>query len=66
MASALGKYIHHGLLLEADLVDAVMNACAANGALNKYTPTDIKSQIMNGLKKASNDSLPPLRQVRAI
>ena len=60
VASAVGKYVHHRLLSVADLVDAVMSACSANGAFSKYTPTDIKSQIMNGLKKASNDGLPPL------
>ena len=62
VASALGKYVHHRLLSGADLVDTIMNACAANGALSKYGPTDIEKQIRNGLRCSANDDLPPLRR----
>jgi Bifunctional DNA primase/polymerase, N-terminal len=63
IASALGKYVTHKLLTESDIEDAVMNACSLNGALQKYTRTDLLKQIRNGLKKASGDNLPPLARV---
>ena len=64
-AALLGKYVFHNLLDEADLESAVLAACAANGALAKYTPADIKSKIKRGLEKARNDSLPRLATVHA-
>jgi hypothetical protein len=63
VAALLGKYVFHNLLTEADLESAVLSACAANGALMKYTPADIKSKIRRGLEKARNDSLPRLARV---
>ena len=64
-AAMLGKYVFHGLLAEADLETAVLAACAANGALAKYTPADITSKIKRGLEKARNDRLPPLAGVHS-
>jgi hypothetical protein len=57
--------VFHNLLTEADLESAVLSACAANGALMKYTPADIKSKIRRGLEKARNDSLPRLARVHS-
>jgi hypothetical protein len=65
VAAQLGKYVFHNLLTEADLESAVLSACAANGALMKYTPADIKSKIRRGLEKARNDSLPRLAHEHA-
>jgi hypothetical protein len=62
LACALGKYVHHQLLSDADLIGAVMGACSANGALRKYGPTDIEKQIRNGLQCSANDPLPPLNR----
>jgi hypothetical protein len=63
VASALGKYVHHDLLEPSDLESAIMDACAANGALKKYRSRDLLSQIRNGLAKARNDALPRLARI---
>jgi hypothetical protein len=60
LACALGKYVHHRLLSEANLIGVIMDACSANGALGKYGPNDIEKQIRNGLRCSANDGLPQL------
>jgi hypothetical protein len=62
-AAVLGKYVHNGLLTEADLEQALLSACGNNGALAKYKREDLCKQIKNGLNKAKGDALPPLARI---
>jgi hypothetical protein len=62
-AAALGKYVHNSLITEVDLEEALLSACASNGALGKYRREDLRKQISNGLTKAKGDALPPLARV---
>ena len=64
MACRIGKYQRHGLLSDAEIEEAFLAACASNGALAKYTSEDLRAQIKNGLRRAANDELPPLRRHR--
>jgi Bifunctional DNA primase/polymerase, N-terminal len=59
-ACAIGKYRAHGFLADAEIEAALLDACAANGALSKYAMRDLQTQIRNGLRKARADGLPPL------
>jgi hypothetical protein len=65
-AALLGKYVHHGLLTEADLEGAILSACGSNGALEKYKRRDLWKQIRNGLSKARGDALPSWYGVRSL
>lgn len=58
--ASLGAYVHHALLPEHYLEEAIMSACVSNGALTKYSASDLRKQIHNGLARARGDSLPPL------
>ena len=64
MACRIGKYQRHGLLTGGEIERAFLAACASNGALAKYTSEDLRTQIKNGLRRAANDELPPLRRGR--
>ena len=64
-AALLGKYVHHGLLTEADLEGAILSACGSNGALEKYKRGDLCKQIRNGLSKSRGDALPSWHGVRS-
>jgi hypothetical protein len=58
----LAKYVARGLLSEEEVRDAILQGCAANGALARYGARDIEGQIRRGLEhRARHDDLPPLR-----
>jgi hypothetical protein len=61
-ACAIGKYVVHGFLTEAEIEAAFLDASANNGALSKYAMADLQSQIRRGLRKAQSDGLPPLHR----
>ena len=63
MACRIGKYHRHGLLTEAEIEQAFLDASASNGSLSKYAAQDLLSQIKNGLRRAVNDVLPPLTRI---
>lgn len=62
-AAALGKFVHHGYLAEADVREALVMACRANG----YTKTDgevaCHNTITSGIRKAKGDLLPDLEAI---
>jgi hypothetical protein len=61
VGASLGAYVHHKLLAQADLEDAVLAASAANGS--KYSRDDRLQQLRNGLRRAAADCLPPLARI---
>jgi hypothetical protein len=60
MACRIGKYRAHGMLTDAEIESAFIEASASNGALSKYAAKDLIAQIRNGLRRATSDQLPPL------
>jgi len=61
VGASLGAYVHHNLLTQADLEEAVLAASTANGS--KYSRGDRLQQLRNGLRKAASDNLPPLARI---
>jgi len=59
-AARLGKYVHHGMLSESVLSEAIVNACTANGFLAKYSRFDVETKIARGIHASRSDPLPPL------
>jgi hypothetical protein len=60
MACRIGKYRAHGLLTDAEIESAFLDASTSNEALSKYTEKDLITQIRNGIRRATSDQLPPL------
>ena len=60
IAAAIGRYVHHGVLREADAVKAIVAACEANGLLSEDGRPSVQATIRSGLLKARNDPLPDL------
>jgi hypothetical protein len=58
----LGKYIHHGVLKEVEVWDALAEACSETG--NRYIPDDghpaFAATIKSGLETSEGDALPDL------
>jgi hypothetical protein len=59
-ASRLGKFVHHGILAEREITDALMNASRANGYTKTKGSHHAKSTIRSGLAFGQNDQLPDL------
>ena len=60
-ARCLGKFVHHGVLDERDVRAALIDACRANGAVDKHGIKQCHWTITSGLKRARNDALPTLQ-----
>jgi hypothetical protein len=62
----LGKYRHHGILSEAEIVNAMMQAATANGLVNTYGTAHCLRTIRSGFKFSVNDRLQhPMDRSRA-
>jgi hypothetical protein len=61
IAAAIGRYVHHGIIKEAEAVEAITAACRSNGLLKEDGPHAIQATIRSGLLKARNDQLPELQ-----
>jgi hypothetical protein len=59
-ACNLGKYKHHGVLPEGEIVSALMGACASNGLLKEDGQRQCLQTINSGLERAKGDALPDL------
>lgn len=64
IAAAIGRYVHHGFIKEAEVAEAITAACRANGLLKEDGPHAIQATIRSGLLKARNDQLPELQDRR--
>lgn len=59
-ASRLGKFMHHGILPEREIADALMNASRANGYTKTKGEHHARSTIRSGLAFGHKDQLPDL------
>jgi hypothetical protein len=57
----VGWAVHHGVITEADLADAFMDACKQNGLLADDGRHSVEETISSGLRAAQNDPLPELK-----
>jgi hypothetical protein len=57
-ACALGKWVHHHVLREDEVLQMLTDACSANGLLAEEGPESITAQWRSGLAKSANDTLP--------
>jgi hypothetical protein len=60
-ARHLGKFIHHGILIEADTRNQLIEACRENGSDRSHGLRQCHWTISSGIKRARNDELPVLR-----
>ena len=64
IAAAIGRYVHHGIIKDAEAAEAIATACRSNGLLKEDGPHAIQATIRSGLLKARNDQLPELQDRR--
>jgi putative DNA primase/helicase len=59
----LGNYVHHGVLAQAEVENALLGACTTNGLVNEDGQAACHATLTNGLEKAAGDELrqPPER-----
>lgn len=58
----LGKYVNGDILQESQLVDALLQACKANGLWEDDGETQCRATITSGLHKSLGDELPELEE----
>lgn len=71
-ACVFGKYVHHGLINENELVNPIIDSCHSNGLIRDDGMRSVLATIKSGLRYARNDLLPelpdrprePLTQIR--
>jgi len=56
----LGKWVHHGVLMQSEVEIALMSACEVNGLISDDGQAACFASLANGLKKAVGDSINPL------
>lgn len=56
----LGRYVHHGVITEAALRNALMGACQGNGLIKDDGAKACADSITSGLRKSAHDHLPVL------
>lgn len=56
----IGRWVHHGVIDEAQVVLAIENACLANGLIAENGRRSLISTIRSGFSKSINDPLPAL------
>ena len=59
-ACRLGKYVHHGVLDESQVVEPLLEGAASNGLLADDGRRGCENTIASGLRKAEGDHLPLL------
>jgi Bifunctional DNA primase/polymerase, N-terminal len=63
-AATLGKFVHHGIVLEHEVSSALMAASRGNGYASKDGERAVEATIASGLAKARLDRLPDLDALR--
>ena len=60
VACRVGRWVHHGLIQECHVVDAIVSACVANGLFAEDGRLSVIKSAHSGLSKSVNDQLPLL------
>jgi hypothetical protein len=61
LAAGVGRFVHHGIIAEDEVREAILAACSENGLLKEDGKPAIVATIRSGLHKARNDPLPLLK-----
>jgi hypothetical protein len=60
-ACKLGKYVHHRVLAQDEILTALLDACRENGLIADDGIAQCRATFESGLRKSVNDPLPTLR-----
>ena len=60
LACRLGRWVHHGLIPQEQLIAAVFGACERNGLVRDDGRRAVLATIASGLAKSAGDALPDL------
>ncbi len=61
LACGIGRFVHHGVISEREIIDALLAACEASGLLHEDGRPACLASIRSGLSRAKNDPLPDLQ-----